>query len=295
MALSKIIKLSWLLLLLGALGLLPNTLIAQDEEGEEEVEQVRSRASLSCVQKNDGVLDLKALIRAKIDDRYTGLPGLEVEFFTTTDTSETSLGKATTDEKGIATFTTNAKEMPRDTGNRMAFYASFEGNEEYSGSDADITLKPASFALEALEEDSSYSIQLTLMSGDEPVAEEDVSLFVKRLFFPLKVGEGSTDEDGMATIDFPTDLPGDAEGNLNIFARLEDSDDYGTVEASVTKAWGIPVSDRLEDQPRALWSPNPPLWMLLTFLVLMVTVWGHYIVIVYKLFQVKKEGQPSGG
>jgi heme/copper-type cytochrome/quinol oxidase subunit 2 len=52
---------------------------------------------------------------------------------------------------------------------------------------------------------------------------------------------------------------------------------------------GKPVSDKDQVAPRALWSAHPPLWMMITFIVLMVTVWGHYVVIVYELFRLRKE------
>jgi hypothetical protein len=34
------------------------------------------------------------------------------------------------------------------------------------------------------------------------------------------------------------------------------------------------------------------MWMLITFIILMTAVWGHYIVIVYELFRLRKE-QPA--
>ena len=289
---SKIIKFFGLIFVL-TLWAFPNKVSAQDDESSEEKEQIRTRASLSCLQKNDGLIDLNMLIRAKIDDRYTGLPGLEVAFIAATDSSEVSLGKATTDENGVATLEVNAKEIPRDTANRMAFAAEFEGNDEFKGSDDDIEIIPARLVLEPIEEDSSLSVQITLLAGDKPVEDEDISLFVHRLFRPLKVGEGTTDEDGMTTVSFPMGMPGDPEGNLEIYAFLEDHSDFGSIRTEMTKAWGTPVSDKLEDMPRALWSPNPPLWMVLAFVVLMAAVWGHYGVIVYKLMQISREGRES--
>ncbi|MCB0583715.1 MAG: hypothetical protein KDD06_00060 [Phaeodactylibacter sp.] len=286
MPLSKIIKLSWLICII-VMGLTPASLKAQDEE---EQEQLRTRASLSSVQKNDNVLDLKMLIRAKIDGRYTGLPGLEVMFYATTDSSQVELGKAATNEDGIATLTVKTQEVPKDTANLMAFAAEFEGNDEFKGSDDDIEIYPAELLLQPIDEDSSRALLLTLVGNGDPVEDEDISIFVKRLFAPLKVGEGTTDSAGEVDIDFPMDLPGDGEGNLEIFARLEDHSDYGTVEVHAALPWGTPVAQLNQDLPKALWSPNPPTWMLLAFIVLMTAVWGHYAVIVYKLAQVKKEG-----
>jgi hypothetical protein len=105
----------------------------------------------------------------------------------------------------------------------------------------------------------------------------------------MKIGEGSTDENGELSVEVPAGIPGDPKGNITLLAKLDESETYGNLEASVAQAWGKPVSNRTEDQPRALWSSHPPLWMLITFVVLMVAVWGHYLVIVIQLFRLRKE------
>jgi hypothetical protein len=94
------------------------------------------------------------------------------------------------------------------------------------------------------------------------------------------------------TVEVPADLPGDAKGNITLLARLDENETFGNLEASVQQQWGKAVSDKSEEQPRALWSSHPPLWMLITFIVLMVAVWGHYIIIVYELIRLRKE-QPA--
>jgi hypothetical protein len=108
----------------------------------------------------------------------------------------------------------------------------------------------------------------------------------------MKIGEGTTDENGEASVEIPNNLPGDAKGNITLLVKLDESETYGYLEAAAVEKWGIPVSDKIEDQPRSLWSSHPPLWMLITFIILMAAVWGHYIVIVYELFRLRKE-QPN--
>jgi hypothetical protein len=105
----------------------------------------------------------------------------------------------------------------------------------------------------------------------------------------LKIGEGTTDENGEATVEVPANLPGDDNGNITLLAKLDENETFGNLEASAVQQWGLPVSSKVQDQPRALWSENPPIWMLVTFIVLMVVVWGHFVVIVYELFRLRKE------
>ena len=105
----------------------------------------------------------------------------------------------------------------------------------------------------------------------------------------MKLGEGKTDEAGEALIQIPNNLPGDAHGNITLLAKLDENEVYGNLEAAVTQPWGTPVSDELKALPRSLFSTLPPLWMPITFLILMTAVWGHYIVIIFELFRLRKE------
>ena len=132
-------------------------------------------------------------------------------------------------------------------------------------------------------------IKLVDLGTDSAIKGTVVGIFVRRSFSALKIGEGTTDENGEATVEIPNNLPGDANGNITLLAKLDENETFGNLEASVIQKWGVPVSDKLEDQPRALWSSHPPLWMLITFFILMGIVWGHYIVIVVQLFRLRKE------
>jgi hypothetical protein len=125
--------------------------------------------------------------------------------------------------------------------------------------------------------------------AETPVKETVVGIFVQRSFNPLKIGEGTTDENGEASIEIPKNLPGDPKGNITLIAKLDENEVYGNLEASVTQQWGVPVSNVSQELPRALWSSHPPLWMMITFIVLMCTVWGHYLVIGVQLFRLRKE------
>lgn len=280
------------LLLALTLGLFSGNMLLAQEEAEEK-EQLRTRMSLSAVQSGEDMITLKALVRAKIDDRYTGLPGLEVVFSSVTDSTEQELGKATTNEDGIASLSLAKTKLPADTSGAFPLTALFEGNDEFGDSDDEIAITPAAITLEAVEEDSVRTLVATLESRKEPVPETDLYFYVKGMFRPLRIGEATTDEDGMASVEFPADLPGDPGGNLNIIVRLEEDDAFGTVEANMSQAWGIPLETMPGHTPRELWSPSPPLWLLLTFIALLLIIWGHYLEVIYKLFKLRKNAAES--
>ncbi len=97
-----------------------------------------------------------------------------------------------------------------------------------------------------------------------------------------ELGKIITDRNGMALLNYKADgITAGAEGKLHFKASFAGNKSAEAAEEEL-----------IQEMPRALWSPNPPLWMLITFIILVTVVWGHYIVIVYELFRLRKE-QPK--
>lgn len=262
----------------------------------EEVELISPSIELISIQKGDSSVDLKAVVKAKVEGKMRKLYGLKAQFFLVTDSAETVLGTIVTDRNGFAILNIKGNQLVTNADGTLHFKVSVAGPKNMEAGEGEVTVKRAMLVLTPVKEDNLLSVQLKLVdlsTGEEkPVPETAVGLFVKRSFYPLKLGEGNTDENGEATIEVPNNLPGDPLGNITLLAKLEENETYGNLETASTQKWGVAVSNRIEDQPRALWSSHPPLWMLITFIILMTAVWGHYIVIVYELFRLRKE-QPA--
>lgn len=245
------------------------------------------------VQKGDSTIDLKAALKAKVKGNFYKLSLLKVTFLLVTDTAAKELGFVITDREGKAVLNVKSALLAPDKDGKLHFKAVFAGNKAMEAAEEEITVKKARLAITPVKEDSLLTVQVKLTdagtSVGAPVPETLVGIYVKRLFNPLKIGEGTTDQNGEATIEVPAKLPGDEKGNIMLLARLEENEVFGNLETSVTQQWGTPVSNKLQELPRALWSPHPPIWMLITFIVLMTAVWGHYIVIIYELFRLRKE------
>ncbi len=299
-SLSKMVPAMLLLLLWAA----PVHLQAQDKPAaneeteepaeEEEPSKIGSKMTLTVTQMPGDTVELQALLRAKIDKVWTTMPGKKVSFFAVGDEDETAIGEMTTNAKGIAALKFNASTTPLNAAGYHAFAARFGGDDELDESDGDANILKAKIELTPVKEDSSLTISLKVSApskdGDTPIAEADVVVYVKRMVGRLKVGEGTTDEDGNVEIEIPMDLAGDENGNLFITAYIEDFEEYGNIAATTVQPWGKPVSYKIEELPQALWSPHPPSWMVITFFVLMAAVWGHYGIVVYKLSQIKRAG-----
>jgi len=276
---------------------LPGKLIAQtDSSSKSEVKEASTYAPLITfisVQKSDNSVDLKATVQAKIGGTLTKLTGLKIEFTNTSDSLTKKLGDAITDSRGFIIFNCKPDQLTTDAEGKLNFKASFAGKDSIESAEELVSVKRARLDITPLKEDSLLTVKVKLIdlsTGTETaVPEIDLGVFVKRLFSALKLGEGKTDEAGEASIEIPNNLPGDAKGNITLLAKLDENEVYGNLEAAVTQPWGTPVSDELKELPRALWSSHPPIWMLVTFIVLMTAVWGHYIVIIFELFRLRKE------
>lgn len=270
-----------------------DTTTAAPAEEEEAVELISPSIELLCIQKGDSSVDLKATVKAKVDGKMRKLYGLKAVFYQLTDSAETELGTLRTDLNGIAVFNVKADRVKALADGSLSYKVVVAGPKNMEEGSGEVMVKRALLIMTPVKEGELYSVQfrlLDLSTGEEkPVPEATLGLFVKRSFNPLKIGEGTTDENGDASVEVPAGLPGDPLGNITLLGRLDEHETYGFLETASVQKWGVPVSNRIEDQPRALWSSHPPLWMLITFIILMTAVWGHYAVIVYELFRLRKE------
>jgi len=277
--------------------MLPNRISAQADSTQkakaaDESALLSPALDLVSVQNMDGSIDLRSALKTKVKGTFVKLPLLKVKFMYIADTTEKELGFVITDRSGKAVFTCKPGSLQADKEGKMHFKAVFAGNKSMETAETEVTVKKARLEITPVKEDSVLSVKVKLMdaSGEgTPVKDVVVAVFVQRSFYPLKLGEGTTDENGEATVEIPLKLPGDPKGNITLLARVDENETYGNLEAKATQQWGVPVSDAMQELPRALWSAHPPMWMLITFIILVGTVWGHYIVIIFELFRLRKE------
>lgn len=125
-----------------------------------------------------------------------------------------------------------------------------------------------------------------------PAKGIEIQLNVKRYFGILKIGDPkTTDALGFALFDFPSDIPGGKYSFLEITARVHD--DSGKLYANqVTSRLAIGKHYQLKSltDAHAMWSvrSKAPLWLILTFSISLVTVWGFIFYILLHLKKLKQ-------
>ena len=282
----SIYKLVFILILLISFGFI------FDIYAQEPPAKHTTRITFETTQKNNGEIVLKGILKARVGRSYTNISGLPLSFYSLYDGEENQLEEIETNLNGEAEVLITSDAIHADTSGAMHYLIRFEGNDTLRSRESETTIYQGKLEMEGTEEDSVYYVDLTVNqikgSARFPYAGVDVSLYVPRLFSNLKIGEGTTDANGVLRIGFPQYLRGDVDGLINILAIVEENEQFGNLEANMEQNWGIPLV-RVAQQTRTLWSPDPPIWMVITFILMIGAVWGHYIVIVYKLILIKKK------
>jgi len=126
-----------------------------------------------------------------------------------------------------------------------------------------------------------------------PAKGIEIQLNVKRYFGTLKLGEPvSTNAQGFALFDFPSSLPGGRFGILDVSAKVNDETGLlNSNQVNARLAIGKPFLLKNLTDAHEMWSvrSKAPLWLMLTFSLSVIAVWGF---IFYILISLKKLKQP---
>lgn len=140
----------------------------------------------------------------------------------------------------------------------------------YSAKDSTVILKAL-----ALKENSSV-----------PVTDAEVKLLVHRTFGMLPVDEmKTTNKEGIATFKIPGFLPGDTSGMVLVSARFTNEETFGSVSKDTLIKAGIVTIPESLLVHRAMWNNvrMAPVWVILTYVIGLVTAWGFIFLVLMKL------------
>lgn len=223
------------------------------------------------------------------------LSGMEIFLFTGTDKKE-KIASVVTDSKGIAKFKlTGDSKLISDKNGAWAFSSEYKGNDTIAAGTSEIIIKDVNLEMLLTLVDSikTITVKATVMENgkEKPVTGEVVKIYVPRMFSQLLISELTLDDSGAASIAFPSDLPGDKEGNVIVLARFEENPSFGNVEKRETLKWGLTTDYSVPSSHRALWTKTAPKWMIYTLSVLLTGVWGHYLFALISLIRIKMDAK----
>ncbi len=276
--------------------MMPRLLLA---DVNQETKKVKYRMNLAYHKFTNGDKSLTARLYYREGTKFINVSNVLVGFFLITEEDEILLAEVETKEDGYAILQIAAGyQLPWDSDNYCTFIARFDGNEEGKPTDEEIMIKNINIDFDFIMEDGEKYVNVNITeAGDSgeiiPVYDAEVYGYIERMFSLLPIGEDYSDEDGKLTFEFPKDLPGDSLGNLVVVVRINESDDYGTVEMIKTIDWGIPVDFSESKTPRTLWTDEAPVWMALAVFIILAGAWFNFALALYKVIKLKRLGKQT--
>lgn len=153
----------------------------------------------------------------------------------------------------------------------------------------------ATITLSYQQTDSTKTLVAIVKSDSGLVAGPEVHLYVKRLFGLLPVGKVvAADENGEAAIVFPTDLPGDKDGMIDLIAKIEGDEKYGDVVQEGRVKWGaFPKleGDHWSSRSLSASREKAPMILVVVSISIIVVIWSTIFYLMYQLVRIKKAGK----
>jgi hypothetical protein len=257
----------------------------------QEAGKIKPYIQLQYLKNNDEQRILQTALTYSKNRMELPLPGMEIAFFSGSEQKKL-IAKVVTDNKGIARLTLdNDIKLNAAADGKWAFSSEFTGNDSIEAGTSEVSVKDMKLelTLSAADTVKTVSVRAITYEGgrEKPVAGEVVKVYVPRMFSLLPIGELTLDDSGSASIEFPSDLPGDKEGNLVIIAKIEENSNFGNIEKRETIKWGLPTDYSVPVTHRALWTKIAPKWMIYTLSILLAGVWGHYLFAIISLIRIK--------
>jgi hypothetical protein len=157
--------------------------------------------------------------------------------------------------------------------------------------------KLATIKLDFIKTDSTKTCQATVTSDGKPVAGTEIHLYVKRMYSLLPIGKAvATDSTGVASIDFPKDLPGDKNNMLTVIAKIESDEHYGSVEAESEVKWGVPLNNEAypwSDRSLSASREKAPMFLVIASISIILVIWGTICYVIFQLFKIKRSVKAS--
>jgi hypothetical protein len=292
---KSFIKASFLIFLV-SLVCSQNNLLGQDKK--DTVTEITPSLSLVYLSNyNDSVI-LTANIFVRRETGTFGLENAEIGFSLSNGKEIKKLGIVKAGYDGNAILKVPVKSgVLKDKDGKTTYTAEFSGKEKYLPVSTSLTVKLAQIQITFSKEDSIHSIHVKVTQTEanneiKPVQKETVMIYVPRMLSDLKIGEITLDDNGTGSVEYNGGLVGDSLGNLVVIAKIEENDNYGNVRGQSAISWGIPKQYYLAERPaRELWTPIAPVWMIVTLIIMLAGVWGHYLFAVIQLVIIKRQSK----
>lgn len=281
------------LIILSLFFLSGSAAIGQEEDAESGSKPVDF--ILKYWKKSSGNYELSVNVTAEGEDGYYPVTGIPINFMHLTDSNSILLDIVDTDGEGNAVYQITPNQIVyKDTAGLFGLAASFDGNAEYDAAYEETYVKDVilTMTLEVVDSVKTVFVTAHYVKGDGvayPINDQDIYLYKQGLYSWLQIGDGWL-IDGECEIEFPENLPGDKDGNVELHLAITEHFEYGNVEVQETIDWGR-IPDFITSEDGKLWTSGAPTWMIVLLIILLSGVWGHYVYAMIQMWRIKKASQ----
>ncbi len=161
-----------------------------------------------------------------------------------------------------------------------------------------ISLKQVAMVLTWNKENKQVQVAVSSLKGGtrQTVTGAELKLFVKRYFGNLQVDDArATDNQGVALFNFPATLPGDSTGMVQLLVKPTDETAFGEAKTMAAMKIGTPTYRPPLNEQRAMWNvvQKTPIWLLLTYVFSVLTVWALIVYVLLQLRLLFKSGEEN--
>ncbi len=224
----------------------------------------------------------------------SGVQNSEVIVSTVAADSTLELATLITDSQGeTALYVEPDYSFPKNEEGYVVINVNYNGNDSLRASKRkieflDLNLEVSLNIIDSVKYVEVEAFELDNEGNKLPIEEIDVNMGVKRLYNTLFLEEAETDEEGIASMEFPDNIPGDSSGMITVVVKLDEHDDYGTITKTADIDWGTAVDYSIASNDRSLFGDSAPLWMIISVAVILFGAWFNFLLAVYKVYQIKK-------
>lgn len=278
-------------------------LIAILVQAQDKVEKGTISINLAYHQLNDDLPQIKVSAKTKIERRFQPVEGVEINIFLNAETSQGFIGRVKTNSHGAGSLPLPDRFKDHwDSLSTFTFIGTLTQNDRFEDQSAELEISKVRIELTLNEADSVRTIRAKVLArkdtGWVAQPETEIKLVVRRLNSDFAATEEETfitDEKGEISAEFTLSIPGDAQGNIVIGAKIDDHETYGNLVSAKTAKWGLLLLPDNSFGKRTLWATRDktPLWLLIFPNLIIITVWGIIFYLVYLIARIVKLGKAS--
>ena len=264
---------------------------------EQTVDDFRMLFYLNTTKQSDDSrlleVEFKARNKENKKDRIA-VTGALIKFYNVTEDDEILLGEASTNKVGIASLILPPdQEYISDEDGYINFLARFEETDAMDEEEEELAVMDLQLELNLEVVDSIQTVYVNAYTLDSlgeqvEVEELDIIIGVESMLSNLILDEGTLEE-GEYEYEMPMDLPGNQNGELNVYVYVDDHEDFAYVYKSDMKKWGVAkLSDGKEKN--TLWTKAAPTWMYIVLTIMLVGIWANFAYTIINLVKIKRMG-----